>query len=130
MSERVPLMACGDGVNRADHGCYGQGPYAKTANYTIKPGPADSGKVFSNSGAAGAVTFTLPKPAKGLWYVFLVIAAQTLTVQASNNAKVNNSAANGTYAAAGTQAGVGNVCVWSDGANWFSAGPQGTWTTT
>jgi hypothetical protein len=126
--ERVNMMDCGDSIRRADHGCYGQGPFAKTANYNLKA--LDTGKIFSNSGATGGVVFNLPTPKKGLWYVFVVIAAQQITVTATGGAKINNSVANGTYVAAGTQAGIGNVCVWSDGLNWFSAGAQGTWTTT
>jgi hypothetical protein len=126
--ERVNMMDCGDGIRRADHGCYGQGPVAKIANYQMMNG--DTGKIFSNKGATGAVQFTLPKAKAGLWFVFVVVAAQSLTVKAQNSEKVNGSAANGTYAAALTQAGVGNVCIWSDGSAWYSAGPQGTWTTT
>src|SRR6476660_9220175 len=99
--ERTLMMDCGDGMRRADHGSYGQGPFAKTANYTLKA--QDTGKIFSNKAASGAVIFTLPTPKAGLWYVFVVIAAQQVTVQAAGGAKVNNSAANGTYVAAGTQ---------------------------
>lgn len=56
---------------------------AKTAAYTIKA-PMDSpGTVFTNRGAGGSVTFTLPAPSaavKGYWYRFIVIAAQALIV--------------------------------------------------
>jgi hypothetical protein len=58
---------------------------AKTASYTIKP-PLDApGTVFTNAGAAGAVTFTLPTPNKGLlghWYRFLGVADQDIVVAA------------------------------------------------
>lgn len=125
--QTVRTMSCGDGITRADNGCKGSGPVAKTAAYTIKA--AQAGTIFTNAGAAGAVTFTLPTAKAGMRFVFAVIAAQTLTIQASGGALINGSAANGTFAAAGTQANVGNVEVWSDGTNWFcKAG--GTWTTT
>lgn len=51
---------------------------AKTADYTVTS--ADSGTVFTNRGAAGAVNFTLPTIAKGLRYRFYSEAAQTITI--------------------------------------------------
>ena len=39
---------------------------------------ADSGKVFSNSGAVGAATFALPPATVGLGFTFLLLAAQEL----------------------------------------------------
>lgn len=123
----IRVMDCGDGITRADSGSYGKGPVAKTANFTIDA--KLTGTIYSNRGAAGAVTFTLPAPKAGLWFAFAVAAAQTLTVQASGGALINGSAANGTYAAAGTQVNVGNSEVWCDGVNWY-AFPQGTWVTT
>jgi hypothetical protein len=125
--QMIRTMDCGDGLKRADNGCVGRGPVAKTANYTILKG--DAGTIFTNSGAGGAVTFTLPAVTAGMKFNFIVVAAQTLTVQAAGTAKINNSAAAGTYAAAGSQAGVGNVEVFSDGVNWFVRG-SGTWVTT
>lgn len=53
----------------------------KTANYTVVE--ADNGTLFTNKGASGAVTFTLPETAKiGLEYTFYGMAAQSLTVTA------------------------------------------------
>lgn len=127
MSEKVRIMDCGDGYRRADNGCAGRGPFAKTAAYTVLA--TDAGKIFTNTGAAGAVTFTLPTVKAGMRFNFAVVAAQTLTLLATGGAKINGSAANGTFAAAGTQANVGNVEVWSDGTNWFTRA-SGTWTTT
>ena len=49
----------------------------KTASYTIVAD--DTGTVFTNYGATGAVTFNLPvTDAKGLTYTFVVQAAQTV----------------------------------------------------
>lgn len=127
MAERVMMMDCGDGIRRADNGSFGKGPVAKTANYTLKPG--ESGTIFTNKGAGATVTLTLPAPRAGLWYVFAVSAAQTFTIQASGGAKINNSAANGTFSAAGTQANIGNARVWCDGTNWLVMS-GGSWTTT
>ena len=47
---------------------------AKTASYTIQA-PADNGKTFTNQGATGAVTFTLPAATPGQWYRFAIATA-------------------------------------------------------
>jgi hypothetical protein len=49
---------------------------AKTANYTVTA--SDIGTTFTNAGAAGAITFALPAATVGLWYRFVVKAAQEL----------------------------------------------------
>ena len=51
---------------------------AKTAAYTVTTN--DNGKVFTNTGASGAVTFSLPAATVGLWYRFVVKAAQELRI--------------------------------------------------
>ncbi len=52
---------------------------AKTANYTVTNADADT--LFTNRGAAGAVTFTLPANArKGLRFGFFVVADQNVIV--------------------------------------------------
>lgn len=54
---------------------------AKTADYTIKAG--DFGAIFTNEGATGAVTFTLPAAASttvGSWVEVFVVADQNVTV--------------------------------------------------
>lgn len=54
---------------------------AKTANYTVTT--ADCDTLFTNRGASGAVTFTLPATAsKGLRFGFFVVANQDVTVTA------------------------------------------------
>lgn len=58
-----------------------RGVTAKTANYTVTA--ADNNTIFTNQGAAGAVTFTLPTIARGLRYRFFVEADQTLTITAA-----------------------------------------------
>lgn len=54
---------------------------AKTASYTILA--TDNNTLFTNEGAAGTVTFTLPTAAdglKGVWFEFLTVAAQSIAV--------------------------------------------------
>jgi len=52
---------------------------AKTANYTIVAN-TDNGKTFTNEGASGAITFTLPAATVGQWYRFVAKAAQELRI--------------------------------------------------
>ena len=88
-------------------------PIAKTANYSLTA--TDCGKVIHNSGATGAVTLTLPVAQAGLTYTFLVMAAQTLTVQASGTDKIaiaaTNSVAGGHIAASAVFAAVTLVAI-------------------
>jgi hypothetical protein len=69
---------------------------AKTSNYQIVYA-TDNGKLFTNYGAAGAVTFTLPAViAANQRYVFKVIAQQQLTItsfEGSNIVAQGNAAA-------------------------------------
>ena len=78
---------------------------AKTGNYTCVT--ADSGTFFTNEGAAGGVTFTLPTNAadhKGWFAEFFTVAAQVLTVASSPTDKlvVHADAAADTIATAAT----------------------------
>ena len=50
----------------------------KTAAYTVKT--SDVGKTFTNTGASGAIAFTLPAATVGLWYRFCVGVAQELRI--------------------------------------------------
>lgn len=56
----------------------------KTASYTIKLNQPDrSGTLFTNRGAAGTITFTLPAAApalSGVFFDFMTIVAQIITV--------------------------------------------------
>lgn len=57
---------------------------AKTADYTVLPG--DIGKTFTNRGASGTVTFTLPLSGaalKGWWCEFHTCAAQAIAVSSN-----------------------------------------------
>lgn len=51
---------------------------AKTSNYTVLA--KDAGTRFTNTGASGAVTFTLPTLTVGLAFEFCVVADQTVTI--------------------------------------------------
>ena len=63
---------------------FGHYPYdveAKTGNYTVTH--QDFGKIFTNRGAAGTITFTLPLSGaafKGAWVEFYTAAAQSIAI--------------------------------------------------
>lgn len=104
---------------------------AKTANYTVVA--ADCGTLFTNTGATGAVTFTLPAETNtGLWFEFMVTAGQNVTVTAAAGKLVafNNAAATSiTYSTAGELIGSG-VRVACDGTKWIAMPILGSETAT
>jgi len=66
---------------------------AKTANYTLTP--ADNGILFTNEGATGSVTFTLPTPSaklRGVWYEFFVIADYALVLSCTEGIVADDNA--------------------------------------
>lgn len=55
----------------------------KAASYTVSPRRDLCGQVFTNRGAVGGITFTLPKPDDqllGWWYEFIGNEPQSITV--------------------------------------------------
>jgi hypothetical protein len=70
---------------------------AESANFAIAG--TDSGTAFTNLGATGAITGTLPLAAPGLEYRFFVAAAQTLTVAPRSVDAIRGKAAGASYAA-------------------------------
>lgn len=123
--ERVRLMDCGDGIRRALFGGYGT-VKAKTASYTVKELEPDGCLAFSNRGATGAVTFTLPKPTKGRLAVFLKVAQQNLLIKGTNGAKVGASNADKILQNTAAEAAV-SVTLLADGTDWLVTGSVGTW---
>lgn len=103
---------------------------AKTGNYTVTA--ADSGKVFTNTGAGGTITFTLPVAVVGLHYIFSVGAAQALRIDPNGTETIalpstGVPAAAGKYIVASAEAGtVTVVCTKAGG--WAVSGYTGTWT--
>ena len=60
---------------------------AKTADYTVSA--SESGKTFTNEGAAGTITFSLPPATKGLVFKFAVEAAQQLRIDANGTETIS-----------------------------------------
>ena len=52
---------------------------AKTASYAVVA-EVDNGKIFTNQGASGAITFSLPAATVGQCFAFIVKAAQELRI--------------------------------------------------
>ncbi len=97
----------------------------KTAAYTVTV--AETGVVFNNIGAGGAVTFTLPTAAAGLQYCFATVAAQQIAVDpASTNAILALTNAGGDKI---TNSTAGNsVClVGVSATQWVARDVYGTW---
>lgn len=102
---------------------------AKTANYTVTA--ADNGTTFTNAGAAGAVTFALPAATPGMWYRFVVKAAQELRIDPNGTETI--SLPTGVQQAAGKYIGADAVgerisieCVAAG--VWETSEAVGTWT--
>jgi hypothetical protein len=99
----------------------------KATNYTILAASDPSGTLFTNRGAAGAVTFTLPAPSAALaqtFYDFVGVANQTFAVAAPSAVVVtfNNAAATSvTCSTAGAKIGA-HIRATCDGTSWHVNG--------
>jgi hypothetical protein len=98
---------------------------AKTAAYTLNFPFDASGTIFTNRGAGGSVTFTLPSPNRGVmgrWYEFRQHADQTLIVAgatAGDLATTGNAAANNvSFPVGSAKVGRGLMAV-CDGTQWL-----------
>jgi len=123
--EFTRLMDCGDGFRRADNGCVATDILAKTADYTIKA--LDTGKIFTNRGASGAVAFNLPAPKKGMWVGFQkAVNNQNMVVNTDVAAtKIHNLTQGVTLTNSTTEYGYCEI--FSDGTAWFVRNIRGTW---
>lgn len=100
---------------------------AKTASYTINPAVDKPGTLFTNRGASGAVTFSLPTANQALagWeFFFKAHAAQNLLVNAVSGGIVtlNNAAATSLAAQTGSQIIGAEIHALCDGTSWFVSG--------
>ena len=78
--QKVTIASTGSGA-RLEYGLVKHtNIIAKTSNYTVKA--AESGAIFTTTGATGAVTFTLPSKASGLMYRFINTVDQNMTIVA------------------------------------------------
>lgn len=111
----------------------GRGPIefqAKTAAYTVTAG--ENGTGFTNTGAAGQVTFTLPPAVVGLHYYFRVSVAQELRID-PNGTETISLPSTGVPSAAGAYIvadAIGETVriVCAVAGSWSVFGYTGTWT--
>jgi hypothetical protein len=123
--------SCGDGYWRWNAAAAfpvvdNVGPEPKTASYTITEADAILGKAFDNTGAGGAVTFTLPTPKKGMRIRIYKTAAQNVVVAAAAGTTINNAAS--WTDSTGGDSNVGYLEVTAITAiAWRITGREGTW---
>jgi hypothetical protein len=104
---------------------------AKTANYTVVAN-TDNGKIFTNEGAGGAITFALPAATVGQWYRFTAKAAQELRIDPNGTETIalpstGAQQAAGAYLTANADGeSVEVVCV--KAGVWEAVSYTGTWT--
>lgn len=115
----VPTMVCGDGKQRASTA------YLFAMNEYPGPGPTkgraltaattllehESGCLFTNTGASGAVTVTLPAPKFGAVFHFLKVASQTFNVAVTGSGITINGGTNAASPTVGTEAGKACITV-------------------
>ena len=113
------------------HGQYITTVEEKTASYTIVA-QTDNGKCFTNNGASGAITFSLPAATVGQRYRFAVREAQELRID-PNGTETISLPSSGVAQAAGaylTADAAGEtveiMCV--ETGTWAVFGYTGTWT--
>ena len=63
-----------------------RGQNSQTASYTVLT--SDNGSMLDNTGATGAITFTLPAIASGLVYTFVVVADQNVTISSNEGSNI------------------------------------------
>lgn len=103
---------------------------AKTADYTVVAG-TDNGKIFTNEGAGGAITFALPAATVGQWYDFVVKATQQLRIDPNGTETIAldtgvQQAAGAYIVADAIGEHIGVRCV--KAGEWETYDPTGTWT--
>jgi hypothetical protein len=107
--------------------------FAKTANFTVDPTTTRCGTLFTNKGAGGAVTFTLPQLSgsaggtwDGYWLEFFAEADQTVTVACTATKAItfNNAAATSLALSTGGQKIGGRIrAIWNAAtAKWILSG--------
>lgn len=104
----------------------------KTASYTIKPFGESEGFIYSNLGAGGAVTFTLPRPKGGERVIFLKeTAGQNIVINAAGaGVEIRGGVTpfTGTVITSSTANELGSIELLGGTGHWYVRGQSGTWT--
>lgn len=126
--QNIPVMDTGDGRVRAEIACL-KTPVAKTAAYIVTQ--ADAGTLFTNRGAAGSVTFTLPVPKAGTFFGFQkAVINQNIVITTDVAATKIHNLTQGVTLTNSTATEYGLVWIISDGTAWFVISVSGTWAVT
>lgn len=131
MPQRVPMKSCVDGTARARtdvlfglNPVSNDAPTAKTASYTITG--QEYGCGFSNSGAGGPVTFTMPAAFAGaIVGPIFKLANQNIILDGAGNDTINGSATLQNTASEANSAVVMLVGISSTA--WIAMVKVGTW---
>jgi len=91
---------------------------------------SDNQAVFTNTGATGQVTATLPAASAGLAFEFVVTVAQNLVVQAATGDTIRVAGSVSTAGGTATANTIGHTLrlVAVDGTQWIATAVNGTWT--
>lgn len=103
---------------------------AKTSNYSLTY--TDANTPFTNTGASGAVNFTLPTAFAGLEYDFYIDAAQTFTITAGASTSIRIAGSNSAAAGNISASTIGNSVKLKaiSATQWVAMSHEGTWTVT
>ena len=120
MKVHMGKSAAVDDNHQVDNIAYKRNVVAKTSDYTILA--KESGTCVTTTGAADAVTLTLPVPTDGLEYLIVNTVDQNLTVASGTADKMvflNDAAADSiAWSTASEKIGAGGLFV-SDGTLWL-----------
>lgn len=99
----------------------------KASDFNV--GASDSQGVFTNTGATGQVTATLPAASAGLAFEFAVTVAQNLVLQAATGDTIRIAGSVSTAGGTATANTVGNTLriVAVDNTQWIATAVNGTW---
>ena len=96
----------------------------KTANHTVLA--TETGMVFTNLGASGAITFALPAATVGLSYRFYVAATQQLRIDPNGSEIITGGTAGQYYWADAIGEQIELLCI--EAGKWAVLNKEGTWT--
>ena len=108
--------------------------YLKDVIADVASGPKaietyESGKIFTNTGASGSITFTLPTAAKGLVYSFAKVVAQDIVIDAADGDYIADSTVSGTISNVADGETWGYLTLLAVSASMWLVFGNGTWKT-
>lgn len=123
-SLNVGMWDCGDGNVRHNAAVEFPAITAKTASYTITATDLALGNAFSNAGASGAITLTLPAPKAGARLWVLKQAQQNLTLSAASGTTIDGASS---WANTAAQNNKWTLLIGMSSTLWTVVASSGTW---